>query len=303
MVEDLKITDLEISVCATDADYGAWREVRIAVVPYERCDSVDELRRQDEKDTRLMLLAHRDGVLVGSGLADRSDSARTGSVAPRVLPEHRRQGIGTALLGRLTDHLSGLGLPRVRATVDDDESLAFAHAAGFEDVDHEIEQTRTVAALPDLADPPDGVEVVLAADRPGLWEASYDRFGREATGDFALSTALDVTPERWATSWLGDPMFLAVHEGDVVGCAGLILDPDVPQRAENALTAVRRDWRGRGLAVHLKVRTLAWAAESGIEEVYTWTQDGNAAMRSLNERLGYATTMRSTMVARTLPLR
>ena len=44
--------------------------------------------------------------------------------------------------------------------------------------------------------------------------------------------------------------------------------------------------------------TLAWAADHGIEEVYTWTQDGNAAMRALNTRLGYATTRVGIQLAR-----
>ena len=35
-------------------------------------------------------------------------------------------------------------------------------------------------------------------------------------------------------------------------------------------------------------------------EVYTWTQDGNAAMRALNERLGYDTTMVGIQLARPL---
>jgi mycothiol synthase len=51
---------------------------------------------------------------------------------------------------------------------------------------------------------------------------------------------------------------------------------------------VRRDWRGRGVALALKLHTLAWAAGHGITEVYTWTQRGNDDMRRLNERLGYA---------------
>jgi hypothetical protein len=50
--------------------------------------------------------------------------------------------------------------------------------------------------------------------------------------------------------------------------------------------------------VHLKLVTLAWAAEHGIEEVYTWTQDGNAAMRALNTRLGYATTRVGVQLSR-----
>ncbi|PUA79026.1 GNAT family N-acetyltransferase [Nocardioides currus] len=291
---------MEITACVTDEDYEAWRQVRIAVLPYERCDSVAELRTQDSP-RRLMLLARLDGRVVGSGLADLSDSASTGSVAPRVLPGHRRRGVGTALLDRLTEHVAGLGMPRIRATVDDDGSLAFAHRLGYEDTDHEVEQTKTVGEAPALTGVPDGVEVVTEDDRPGLWAACYDTFGHQALADFALSTPLEVSAERWATSWLGDPMFLAVRDGDVIGCAGLVRDTDTPTRAENALTAVRRDWRGRGLAVHLKLRTLAWAAENGVTEVYTWTQDGNAAMRTLNEKLGYTTTRSSTMVARSLP--
>lgn len=50
-----------------------------------------------------------------------------GSVIARVLPEHRRRGVGTALLLRLADHVASLGLPRLRAGTDDDGSLAFAH--------------------------------------------------------------------------------------------------------------------------------------------------------------------------------
>lgn len=290
-----------ITPCKSDADYEEWRAARIAVLPHERCNSVAELRA-GRSERRLMVLARQDGEVVGSGMADLSDSAATGFLAPRVLPEHRRRGIGTALLRHLADHLTGLDLPRVRATVDEDGSLEFARSFGFADVDHEVEQTRSVAAVPLLTDLPDGVEVVTEAERPGLWAACFATFGREAVSDFALSTPLNVSPQRWQSSWLGDPMFLAVHDGRVVGCAGLAIDTDTPGRAENALTAVRRDWRGRGLALHLKLRTLAWAAENEITEVYTWTQDRNAAMRGLNERLGYATTRTSTMVARSLPL-
>ena len=142
--------------------------------------------------------------------------------------------------------------------------------------------------------------MATAQERPGLWEQCFERFGRETLADFAVDTPLEVTLDRWTRVWLGHPMFLALHDGEVVGCAGLGLDVDAPTRAENALTAVRRDWRGRGIAVHLKQRTLQWAAAHGITEVYTWTQDGNAAMRSLNTRLGYATTRTGIQVARSL---
>lgn len=88
----------------------------------------------------------------------------------------------------------------------------------------------------------------------------------------------------------------------MIGCAGLNRDTDRPERAENALTAVRRDWRGRGIASHLKRRTLQWAAANGLRELYTWTQAGNSRMRALNEHLGYVTTQSSITVSRALPL-
>lgn len=292
---------MELTACVTDTDYELWRQVRLAVVPQERCMTVAELRATDSS-SRLMLLARIDGQVVGSGMADRAESAGSGCAFPRVLPEHRRAGIGTALLHRLAEHCVELGLPTLRCGADDDGSLAFAQRFGFVEVDREVEQTREVVGRPPYGPPPAGLEIVTEAERPGLWAASQERFGREVLADFAVSTPLDITPERWSTEWLGDPMFLAVHEGEVVGCAGLVRDTDVPHRAENTLTAVRRDWRRKGVAVHLKLRALEWAATHGVREVYTYTQDGNAAMRALNERLGYATTSTSISLARDLPL-
>ncbi|GIM63025.1 hypothetical protein Pve01_79500 [Planomonospora venezuelensis] len=290
---------LDISPCVTDDDYEEWRRVRIAVVPYERTQSLAELREGD-KPARLMLLARVDGEVVGHGLAQPSDTSGGGSVIPRVLEGHRRRGVGTALLERLVAHVADLGLPTLRAGADDDGALAFAHRFGFEEVNREVEQTCRLSGPVEPPPAPDGVEVVTAQERPGLWEAAYERFGLEALADFAVDTPLDVSPERWARDWLVDPMFLALHGGEVVGCAGLGRDADEPTRAENGLTAVRRDWRGRGLAIHLKLVTLAWAAEHGIDEVYTWTQDGNAAMRTLNTRLGYETTRVGIQLARPL---
>ncbi len=56
---------------------------------------------------------------------------------------------------------------------------------------------------------------------------------------------------------------------------------------ENALTAVRRPYRGRGIAVALKQELIVWAAANGCREIVTWTQKGNEAMQAVNERVGY----------------
>lgn len=279
---------MELRTCVTDEDYEAWRQVRLAVVPDERCLSVPEMRALDSP-SRLLLIATVDGAVVGSGLGDLSDTSGAAFVAPRVMPEHRRRGYGSALLEALTEHGRSLGVPRLTASVDDDGALAFAIRHGFAEVDREVQQVREVADEPPAPPPPPGVEVVLLADRPDLWDACYETFGKEVLADFAIHTPLDISADHWRQSWAGDPMFLALADGEVVGCAGLDLDGDHPGRADNALTGVRRDWRGRGVAAHLKLRTLHWAATHGVTEVSTWTQAGNRPMLQLNERLGYVT--------------
>ena len=291
---------MELSLCLTDEEYEAWRAVRLAVAPEERCLTVEEMRAQDSAE-RLLMLAVEDGDVVGSGIADRSDTAGAGFAAPRVLPGHRRMGVGSALLEALAEHCSGLGLSTVVTGVDDEGSLAFAERHGFVEVDREVEQVRAVGDEPAPTGLPAGVEVVEARQGSSLWAACFETFGREVLDDFALYTPLQISAEQWNTAWGGDPMFLALYDDEVIGCAGLNRDTDRPGRAENALTAVHRTWRGRGIASHLKRRTLHWAALNGVVEIYTWTQAGNAPMRRLNEDLGYVTTRKSITVSRTHP--
>ncbi|HEY4993978.1 MAG TPA: GNAT family N-acetyltransferase, partial [Nakamurella sp.] len=236
------------------------------------------------------------------GVADRSDSGGSGFVAPRVLPQHRRRGVGSALLRSLAAHVTSLGLPKMRARVDDLESAQFAERFGFVENDRQIEQVRALGQEPPPSALPRGVEVIALDQQPDMWAACFDTFGSEVLADFALFEPLQITAEQWATSWAGDPMFLALSDGEVIGCAGLFRDTDRADRAENALTAVRRDWRGRGIASHLKRRTLLWAADQGLTAIYTWTQAGNASMLRLNEHLGYITGKTSITLTRPLPL-
>jgi len=206
------------------------------------------------------------------------------------------------LLHALAGHLGELGLPAVRASVGDPGSLAFAARFGFVETDRQIEQVRTIGAEPTAGRPPAGVQVVLLADRPGLWGECFDRFGRQVLADFATQAPLHVRRADWEAQWASDPMFLAVHDGEVIGCAGLDRDLDELNRAEHGLTAVRRDWRRRGIAACLKRHTLHWAAVHGLTEVSTWTQPGNHAMRRLNETLGYTYGRQTITVTRPLPL-
>lgn len=290
-----------VRVAESDADLEAWRRVRMAVLPNERCLSVLEMRAIATPET-LYLIAEVDGVLAGSGLAGRSSFDYAG-LHPRVLPEARRRGVGTALLDRLADHAVHLGFSEAGTSVDDEGSMAFAERFGFREVDRQIEQVRLVGAEP-MPSIPDDIRVVTVAEQPDLWSAAYDPFALQAYADFATFRPVVVSREQWERDWLTWPqaMFLALAGHEIVGCAGLERDPDRPDRAEHALTAVARPWRRRGVASMLKRMTLAFAAKNGVREVYTWTQLGNADMRALNERLGYVTRGVSVTVRAPLPI-
>ena len=286
----------------SDADLEAWRRVRIAVVPNERAQTVGELR-EALTPTQLYLLAELDGRVAGSGVAGRSDLAGQGFLSPRVLPEARRRGVGTALLRELAEHVQRLGLDQVGTLTDNTASLAFAERFGFREVDRDVEQIRAIGDEP-WPEPPAGIEIVSLAERPALFERAYHELALEAFRDFALDRPLEISLEDWNREWQVWPegSFFALADGELVGMAGLIRDDDRPERAENSLSAVRREWRRRGVASLLKRTVLAWAAANGLREVYTWTQNGNAAMRVVNERLGYETRSVAIRVRGRLPL-
>ena len=292
---------IEIRVAETDDDLEAWRQVRIAVLPDERCASVEWMRKSMTPE-RVYLLAEADGVVAGSGLAGRSDFGYAG-LHPRVLPAFRRRGVGTALLQALAAHAVDHGFEQAGTNVDDPGSLAFSERFGAVEVDRQIEQVREVGDEPEPV-VPEWLEIVSVADRPELWTAAYDPLALQAFADMATYRPIVVTREQWERDWLDWPegMLLAVVGDEIVGCAGLERDIDEPTRAENALTAVLRGWRGRGIATSLKRATLTFAAANGVRQIYTWTQTGNEGMRALNEQLGYRYRGVSITVRADLPI-
>jgi len=290
---------IELRVAETDDELELWRSVRLALLPNERTGSVEELRSGGS----FMLLAYRDGELAGSGSAGKSDMGG-GSVTPRVLPVHRRHGVGTALLRRLALHSAECGFPDVGSMVDDEGSLAFAHRFGFAETGRQVEQVRAIVPAEPWPTLPDGIEVTTVAEDPALLGRLYHELALQAFEDMPTPRKVEITLEQWESEWLNWPeaTFVALADGEVVGMAALLHDSDQPERAENALTTVRRDWRGRGLARALKETAIAWASERGIREIYTWTQTGNENMRAVNERLGYVTRDFTINVRRELPL-
>jgi mycothiol synthase len=286
----------------SETDLEAWARVKRAVLPNESAWTPEQFRERAKPD-RLVLVAELDGEVVGAGLAGNSDVQGRGFVAPRVHPDARRKGVGTALLHELTAHVVELGFGEAGAHVDDAGSRAFAEHFGFEEIDREVEQVIALPAELPEAPLPDGLEVVTIADKPELLEKAFPLARDEGYADLAVDGVVSYALEDWLNeeATLPGGSFVALHDGEIVGYSGLTRH-DNPGVAEDGLTVVARDWRRRGLAMALKRLELEWAAENGITAVLTWTQRRNDGMRAVNEQLGYKYRAIGVTMLGTVPL-
>jgi mycothiol synthase len=293
---------IEVRRAESDEDLEAWARVKRAVLPNESAWTVEDFKARLPAD-RAAFVAELDGRIVGAGLAGRSDDPDRGFVAPRVHPEDRRRGVGTAMLGPLAAFVENLGLTKTGAMVNDSGSRAFAERFGFGEVDRQVEQVRVLEGEIAVDPLPAGVEVVTIAERPELLQEAYP-LACEGYEDLAVQGSLSIPLEEWLhdEATLPAGSFVALAGGEIVGYSGLIAH-DNDGVAEDGLTVIRREWRRRGLGRALKQLELRWATESGLREVVTWTQRGNDGMRSLNEQLGYEYRAVSVTMLAALPLK
>lgn len=283
--------------CADEADERVSLGIYNAVWPHVAI-TIDEVRSfKDSVRDHVEFLARIDGAAVGSAvgavLPRRSDRVVT---ILTVLEDYRRRGAGSALVHAIAAWAAGRDLGELEVSVmdDDPESLAFAQRRGFAEERREVGVVLHLADVtPPAADPPAGVQIVTWAQRPDLAHGMYE-VAVEAVPDIPGSQ--DDQPESFE-DWLAHDMrgpgdspeatFVALAGDEVVGYAKFSLTPAQPTIASHDLTAVRRAWRGRGVARALKTAQINWALASGYTELRTRNEDRNAPIRHLNARLGY----------------
>ena len=273
---------------ATDVDFELWTRVRNRV-EVDNPTTVEDLRSglALQPETRHWL-AEEDGEPVGCAFAARSSVPGRAFVLPRVVPEARGCGVGTALVEAALEYVGELGCDFVRSHIDGDDSAAlrFAARSGFVEVDRQVELVRPLGKSEPPAVPPAGIELAELAPgraeelRPLLVAAAEDMPVAGGIGSHFVDQ-LVAEPR--------DACFLvtALDGGVVVGTAGLSRYGAREEALEHAMTTVARTHRGRGIAQVLKQVCVRWAADAGYRELVTWTQQGNDAMQAVNERVGF----------------
>ena len=78
-------------------------------------------------------------------------------------------------------------------------------------------------------------------------------------------------------------------DGSLSGLTEIVHDSAMPYRAEQELTGVRDEHRGRGLGKWLKAEMMFFIRDElpEVRAINTGNADANAAMVSINERMGF----------------
>ncbi len=240
-------------------------------------------------------LVREDGVVLGSGVGaifayrpHRVDTLIT------VLAGHRRHGAGTALYEAISKWASERRADELEVSVsgDDPESLSYAHRRGFTEDRRQVGLVLSLSSVSPLrVGPPAGIEIVTWAQRPELARGMYE-VDIEIYPDIPGFEDVALEPfEDWMAHNMQRPTdspeatFIALDGEEVVGFAKLSLT--APTAAGHAMTAVKRAWRGRGIAGALKAAEINWALDNGYTELHTSNEERNAPIQRLNAHLGY----------------
>ena len=101
-------------------------------------DTLDDIRRVVDEPSATVLIAERDGMIIGS-IIGTFDGWRGNIYRLAVHPDHRRQGIARKLLDEVESRFADWGVKRVTALVEKDHPWAVGYwdAVGY-DLDSRI---------------------------------------------------------------------------------------------------------------------------------------------------------------------
>jgi GNAT superfamily N-acetyltransferase len=109
-----------------------------------------------------------------------------------------------------------------------------------------------------------------------------------------MDAATHQTFDEWRKDWLLVPSFLpdaffaAIDgQGRWLGMSDLQRSIEDPSFIWQGLTGVRPEARGKGIAMALKLETVRYAQQLGVDHIKTWNDQQNRPMLAINEAMGF----------------
>lgn len=222
-----------------------------------------------------------------------------------VHPDHQRQGIGPRLYDALITALAPYDPIALWGNVKETfaHSIRFAEKRGFVEKRRAWESRLQVASFDPApfeakaAKAVEGLTVTTAeeaARRNADWQVVLHELHKEVLADVPrVDEHTPPTLEEYIARHLGNPGYMPeahflVQDGDqFVAESDLFRSQELPDILYQGITGTRRAYRNRGLALALKLRTVAFARAHGIREIRTWNDSLNAPMLHINTAMGF----------------
>ena len=248
---------------------------------------------------------HKGEVVANSGLFGWYSGATFHFASIDVDPEHWGQGIGSQMYDHLIERAHTNGVKRLLSEIHErhTESLEFALRRGFTRTGHGERLSRLdirtanldgyVGIEERLRD--DGIRIVTLAEHgtedETFMRALYDMDTASHSDVPGSEPFVPLPYDDWKRRAVFGPgrspewTWVALDGDRPVGLARLQRKGE--NNAFNAYTGVDRAYRGRGIARALKLRTVEWSRENGVDYHYTGNDTENSRMLAINISLGY----------------
>jgi GNAT superfamily N-acetyltransferase len=277
------------------------------------------LRRQHPLHESRRIVAVREGALVGNLILEFRRDGSPGSedfaafvfAGGGVLRAHRRQGVGRALLAGLLSFMQSHGKTTATMKTHLPEGHAFMAAIGAAQKYQGVENRLAFDGL----DWDELARWQARATTPGdglTWETHAGRVPLERLAPLMAPFSALINEQPLGSlempriryelqgyvSWYEDMdrrggehfLVLLRHGDDLAAMCDASWDARFPDRVYQALTAVARPWRSKGLAKGVKAAmlNLIRARHPEVRTMITTNAEANAPMLSINQRLGFA---------------
>jgi mycothiol synthase len=228
------------------------------------------------------------------------------SLRLEVDPNLWQRGIGSALYDRLLAEARARHADALRAYTHEsrEESIRFLTNRGFREVERAwpsvLDVERFDFAPFASAEPRvtgQGITITtLAAERandPEVTRPVYEMFIRGEEGEPSIDPSTPPPYDEFLARELDGPeaipeaMFLARDGQRFVGYSALTAINALPDTVDTGFTGVIPEYRGRGIAMALKLRAIQYAIEHGYHSIRTDNNSLNAPMLRINQALGF----------------
>lgn len=223
-----------------------------------------------------------------------------------VHPKHQGHGIGSAIYTKLLDDLKGLSAIAAWAATREDltRPILFLENRGFKERmrgweskinPYQVDLPQFDQYLAKASNA--GVKITTLAEEAKEDPEFYGKLYELVQTTFRDVPMPDPTTDTPYDQWLAFEMknpnlmpegyMIAKHGDHLVGVSAVWKVQNDAHSLYQGLTGVRREFRGKGIAMALKLRVLNFARENHYDEIRTFNATVNEAMLGINMKLGF----------------